>query len=88
MELSQQIIDIIHANFTTANQQLVKDELLSLELKHVMADSEYNLNNTRLSILFLSKQDINEVVKLTARAKEDFRDVIYWATLDINYPSG
>jgi len=82
MELSQQIVDFIHANFTAAKQQAVKDELLSIELKHVMADSEYNLNNTRFSILSLAKGDSDKVIELTAHAKFDFRDVIYWATLD------
>ena len=84
MELSQEIISLVHTDFISVEQQLVIDQLLSVELKHVMADSRRNLNNTRLSILKLAKGDSDAVIELTQIAKIDFRDVILWATLDNN----
>lgn len=56
--------------------------LSSLTLNHVMAQSEENLRNTRLAVLHLSKGDLNAVKNYVDAAKKDFRDVIYWATLE------
>ena len=47
-----------------------------------MAESEHNLRNTRLAILKLAKGRLDRVVELTEHAKVDFRDIIYWVSLD------
>lgn len=74
------IMDKIHQNFKTEDIELVINELSSITLDHVMAKSEWNLKNTRLSILKLAKGDIKDIIELTKCAKIDFRDVIMWAT--------
>jgi hypothetical protein len=77
--MNRKILDIIDRDFTAAQKEFVINELSSIGLHHVMAASEYNLENTRLSILKLAKGDINQVINLTKSAKIDFRDVIMWA---------
>ncbi len=77
--MDQIIIDIIDRDFDLAEKELVINELLSIDLSHVMAAPEYNLKNTRLAILKLAKGELSEVIELTKRAKIDFRDVIMWA---------
>ena len=77
--MDQTIIDSIDKDFDSAEKELVINELLSIDLSHVMAASEYNLKNTRLAILKLAKGELREVIELTKRAKIDFRDVIMWA---------
>ena len=78
--MDQIVIDTINQDFHSEEAVLVTDELFSIGLHHVMAKSEGNLRNTRLSILQLAKGDANQVTELTKRAKIDFRDVILWAT--------
>jgi len=80
MEIGKDIVDIINRDFKSEEVVLVINALSSITLNHVMAASEYNLKNTRLSILKLAKGNINEVIELTKSAKMDFRDVIMWAT--------
>ncbi len=77
--MNQTILDQINRDFAEAQRETVINELSSINLTHVMAESEYNLENTRLSILKLAKGDVNRVVQLTKSAKIDFRDVIMWA---------
>ena len=79
--MQQKISDIINNDYTEDKREIVTGYLSTINLTHVMAESEYNLNNTLLSILLLANGDADEVAKLTERAKIDFRDVIYWATL-------
>ncbi|MEF3080585.1 hypothetical protein [Winogradskyella poriferorum] len=78
--MDKEILNFIDKDFELGFRESVIKELLSIKLKHVMAESEYNLKNTRMSILYLAKGNLNEVVELTKRAKIDFRDVIMWAT--------
>ncbi len=78
--MNKNILEIIGLDFSEEQKSLVVAELSSIKLSHVMANSEYNLNNTRHAILKLSKGDLNEVVELTKAAKIDFRDVIMWAS--------
>ncbi len=78
--MEKNVIDIINRDFKSEEVMLVINELSSITLNHVMAASEYNLKNTRISILKLAKGDVNEVIELTKSAKIDFRDVIMWAT--------
>lgn len=74
------IVDRINKDFKVEEIELVIKELSSIGLNHVMAESEYNLKNTRAAILKLANGDLNEVIELTKSAKIDFRDVIMWAT--------
>jgi hypothetical protein len=78
--MNENILKIINQEFEKSQTELVINELESITLKHVMAESEFNLNNTRMSILKLAKGNLNEVIYLTKTAKIDFRDVIMWAT--------
>jgi len=80
--MQKKIIDIISQDFLEGDRELVIESLSTINLTHVMAQSEGNLQNTLLSILYLAKGDVDEVIRLTKAAKKDFRDVIYWATLE------
>ena len=50
-----------------------------IEHRHVMAESDYNLKNARMSCLKLADGDLKELEHMIAAAKIDFRDVIMWA---------
>ncbi len=76
------LIEAINRDFTPEESRFVKEELLAINLNHVMAASAYNLKNTRAAILYLAKGNLKEIKKLTATAKIDFRNVIMWATQD------
>ncbi len=78
--MDKEIIDIIDKDFNKDDKEIVVKCLSSIELKHVMASSKYNLLNTRHSILYLAKGRIDDVIFLVKRAKIDFRDVVMWAT--------
>lgn len=73
------LTDIILNDFKPKDVDLVINELSSITLKHVMAESEYNLLNTRFAILKLAKGNIEQVKEFTKCAKIDFRDVIMWS---------
>ncbi len=77
--MEKEILKFINESFVFEFREAVLKELLSIKLEHVMAQSEYNLKNTRMSILYLAKGNLDEVAELTKRAKTDFRDVIMWA---------
>jgi uncharacterized alpha/beta hydrolase family protein len=77
--IKQKIIE----NFLPEDQDKVIAALTSITLKHVMAESQNNLDNTWLSIIQLSKGNPTEVNYLVEAAKKDFRDVIYWAHLEL-----
>ena len=80
--MNKEILEIINRDFKEEQRELVIRELSSIGLNHVMAESEYNLENTRLSILKLAKGNLNEVIELIEAAKIDFRNVIMWATYE------
>ena len=73
------ILDNINKDFKADEIELVIQELSSITLDHVMAQSEHNLKNTRLAILKLSKGNLKDVIEFTKNAKIDFRDVIMWS---------
>jgi len=73
------VFKIINEDFKEELRGTVIKELFSIGLNHVMAKSEDNLKSTRLSILYLAKGKLSEVIELTKRAKIDFRDVIMMA---------
>ncbi len=58
----------------------VKEALLSVSLAHVMANSEYNLNNTRHAIVQLAQGNMDVLKNMVDAAKLDFRNVILWAS--------
>jgi hypothetical protein len=80
--MNNQIQSKIAAEFIESDQAAALRELQSITLQHVMAESQFNLDNTWFAILKLAKGDLNELRSLVKAAKEDFRDVIYWATLE------
>jgi hypothetical protein len=81
-QLNSTILDMINRDFQEDQRALVTQELSSIKKHHVMAESDYNLENTRASILTLAKGNLNQVITLTKAAKIDFRDVILWAMQD------
>jgi hypothetical protein len=66
------------------NYLFVKDQLETITLHHVMAQSQLNLDNTYKAILDLCNGDAQKVSQYVEVAKVDFRDVIYWAVIDKN----
>ena len=80
--MRDEIINAVRQSFASDEVQKVLDNLNSITLKDVMAESESNLNNTYLAILKLSKGNLQELIRFTKCAKKDFRDVIYWASLE------
>ncbi len=56
--MDKEILDIIDNYFKIEQRNAVIKELPSITLNHVMAESEYNLRNTRMSILYLAKGKI------------------------------
>jgi len=77
--LNKSVVDIIHRDFSPEHHARVIAELSSVTVTHVMAQSEQNLEATRLAILKLANGDMTKVTEYTQRAKNDFRDVIWWA---------
>jgi hypothetical protein len=78
--MNQEIINIINIKFNESERELVIEELSTLQLSDVMADSQINLDNTLKAILKLSSGEIEKVISYTKCAKTDFRDVIMWAS--------
>jgi len=78
----EEIRNRILQEFAEPEQTIALAEMESITLQHVMAQSQTNLNNTWLAILKLSKGDLAELKSLVKAAKEDFRDVIYWAAIE------
>ena len=80
--MNSEVTKIIQNQFSVKDRDLVIKELETISLVHVMAQSDENLKNTHVSILKLAKGSVREVVRLVECAKSDFRDVIYWASLE------
>lgn len=78
--MTKRVLVYIQQSFNEEERELVMQELTSIGLSHVMANSEANLEATQLAILKLANTDVEEVRRLTKAAKEDFRDVIMWAS--------
>ena len=78
--MGEDLIEQVNKDFTSDEESSKVLELLSsITLEDVMAESEYNLRNARFSILYLAKGNFEDLVYYVGRAKQDFRDVIYWA---------
>ncbi|QNA46352.1 hypothetical protein [Lacibacter sediminis] len=80
--MTEKILSLIRQDFNNEQRQLVVNELSSIGLKHVMAESTENLESTHVAILKLAKGNVDAVVRYTKSAKADFRDVIMWAADD------
>lgn len=78
--MEPKLIEIIGEDFQEVDKAEVTELLASIEARHVMDESEYNLLSVRFAILRLAKGDLEEVRRLTEAAKVDFRDLIYWAS--------
>ena len=78
--MDKNVMEIINNNFNEQEREIAVSQLASITLQHVMAESEQNLLNTRLSILKLAKGNLEDLVYYVEAAKKDFRDVIYWAS--------
>ncbi len=84
-ELAQMAKDIhkdIEKNYDLSVHEKEHKMLSELATKHVMAESQWNLLNARKAILTLADGKIDKIPELVRAAQKDFRDVIYWATLD------
>lgn len=81
-KIDQEINALLQKKFLAEERVRVIELLSTIRPEHVMAGSEYNLKNTRLAILKLAKTSVDEVKNLIECAKVDFRDVIYWATME------
>ena len=82
--MNSKIKNKLLAQFSSQDQADALSEMESITLQHVMAKSQTNLDNTLLAILELSKGNLTELESLVKAAKKDFRDVIYWASLEKN----
>ena len=80
--MNKEIITKIKETFSEANHAKSIDLVKSITKNHVMAESDYNLNNTHLSVITLAKGNIKELAYYVNCAKKDFRDVIYWVSID------
>lgn len=80
--MDKQYLEKIKADFPESEYELVVSVMKTITLKHVMANSQNNLDNTWSSILQLSKGDLTKLGDLVDAAKIDFRDVVYWASLE------
>jgi hypothetical protein len=80
--MKNEIGTIINEQFSDKDRELVTKELETISIEHVMAQSAENLKNTQVAILKLAKGDVNEIIRLVECAINDFRDVIYWASME------
>ncbi|MDN3474296.1 hypothetical protein [Pseudoalteromonas sp. APC 3355] len=80
--MREEIREELREYFSGEQEANALEELNSITLQHVMAESQMNLDNTWSAIIKLSKGDLQELTRLTECAKKDFRDVVYWASLE------
>jgi len=80
--MNKEIKNRVFNEFSEEDREAAFAELVTITLQHVMANSQANLDSTWISILKLSNGNLDKLIMLVKAAKEDFRDVIYWATLE------
>jgi hypothetical protein len=80
--MNEEIRSRILREFAEPEQTHTLAQVESITLRHVMAESQSNLDNTCLAVLKLSSGNLAKLETLVKAAKEDFRDVIYWADLE------
>ncbi|BDD09497.1 hypothetical protein FUAX_19290 [Fulvitalea axinellae] len=64
--------------FPTNQHHEAKRLIESIRAEHVMDTGSYNLFNTRIATLELSKGSLESLREFVDEAKKDFRNVIYW----------
>ena len=77
--------DVLHKikeGFSELNQTEAIELINTIKLSHVMAQSEYNLKNTLFAVIQLAEGNIKDLKYYIDCAKTDFRDVIYWVSID------
>ena len=74
--MKEKIKELIRESFSEDDYELVLSELESVNLSHVMANSESQLDSVLKYILILSEGDLNRVERYVARAKIDCRDIL------------
>ena len=82
--MQKELINMIETQFAEADRENVIAALSSITVDDVMARSEDNLFNTRRAVLQLSQGDREQIKYYVDCAKQDFRDVIYWASEETN----
>ena len=80
--MKEEILNEVRRVFPDPEEEIVLKHLNSITLEHVMAGSQTNLDNTWSAIIKLSHGNLPELIRLTECAKNDFRDVIYWASVE------
>lgn len=80
--MNKELLNQIAAEFSESDYEKAISEMQTLTLKYVMANCQTNLDNTWKAIIELSNGDLEKLKELVEAAKIDFRDVIYWATLE------
>jgi len=85
LSLPHQHLAKIEEDFATGDVERAKSQLARITIANTW-DSEHNLNNAIGAILALSKGDLAELSKLVDAALIDFRDVIYWWSLEQSKP--
>lgn len=81
-ELGTHIWDRMREAFSEAEHAEVARLLLEIRPEHVMAGSRHNLDAARGAVVSLAKGELKEVAAYAECARKDFRDVIYWVSLD------
>lgn len=71
----------VELDFPADEREPALNELGRIKLTHTM-NGENNLNNAISAVLQLSKGSLSELRRLVDAAIKDFRDVIYWASLE------
>jgi len=79
--MKRDINEKIVADYAPEERKSVISALSKLTLKHVMAQSEWNLLSARKAILALAKGEFDKIPDLVEAVQQDFRDVIYWVWL-------
>lgn len=79
--MKQDINEQIVADYAPEERKSVISALSKLSLKHVMAESEWNLLKARKAILILAQGAFDKIPDLVGAAQQDFRDVMYWVWL-------
>jgi len=78
--MDNKLKSMILNDFGEADYDLVLSELESITLRHVMANSESQLETARFLILEESKGDLARLASMVALAKIDIRDILIYAS--------
>lgn len=78
--MNYQVLHLLQQMFPETEHRIALALLEQITLEHVMAESQHNLDNTHTAVLLLSQGNMNALKENVKAAKQDFRDVIYWAS--------